>query len=169
MAGRCRPGESYHPADLNSLLDKAVALCATDYDLKKEYDFRNIRVVREYASGLPGVQCSQSQIQQVLMNLFSNAAQAMVGMPCPTLTLRTALDGDMVSVVVKDNGPGMDGATRRKIFEPFFTTKPVGEGTGLGLSVSYFIITNNHHGTIDVETAPGAGACFTIRLPVARS
>ncbi len=163
-----RPGVSYAPADINILLDNAVAMCATDYDLKKEYDFRNISIVREYASGLPGVQCSKSQIQQVLMNLFSNAAQAMAGMPSPKITLRTALDGDMVAVEVEDNGPGMDEATRRKIFEPFFTTKPVGEGTGLGLSVSYFIITNNHHGTIAVETEPGKGACFTIRLPLTR-
>ncbi|HPX48735.1 MAG TPA: ATP-binding protein, partial [Treponemataceae bacterium] len=66
-----------------------------------------------------------------------------------------------------DNGPGMDEAVRHRVFEPFFTTKPVGEGTGLGLSVSYFIITENHHGEMEVVSSPGEGATFIIRIPFA--
>jgi signal transduction histidine kinase len=69
---------------------------------------------------------------------------------------------------IEDNGPGMDEAIRKRVFEPFYTTKPVGEGTGLGLSVSYFIITENHGGKIAVESQPGKGTKFIIRLPLNR-
>ena len=69
---------------------------------------------------------------------------------------------------IEDNGPGMDEDTRKRVFEPFFTTKPVGAGTGLGLSVSYAIITNNHRGTMEVESEPGQGTRFIIRLKLNR-
>ena len=69
-------------------------------------------------------------------------------------------------VEIEDNGPGMEAAVRKRIFEPFFTTKTVGVGTGLGLSVSYFIVTENHGGTLTVSSTPGAGSRFTILLPV---
>jgi len=152
-------------ASMNEVLDKALELCATDYDLKKKFDFRKIGIRREYAPGLPDVLCSKTQIQQVAMNLLGNAAHALKGTPSPLITVRTMQADTMLRIEVEDNGPGMDEPTRRKIFEPFFTTKPVGEGTGLGLSVSYFIITNNHRGTIQVETEPGKGARFIISLP----
>jgi len=82
--------------------------------------------------------------------------------------LRVMPEGSMVRIEIEDNGPGMDEATRKRIFEPFFTTKSAGVGTGLGLSVSYFIITENHGGTIAVESSPGKGAKFIIRLPLER-
>ena len=72
----------------------------------------------------------------------------------------------MLRIEIGDNGPGMDRQTQQRIFEPFFTTKPVGVGTGLGLSVSYFIVTDNHRGTLTVALEPGRGAVFTIRLPL---
>ncbi len=74
----------------------------------------------------------------------------------------------MALIEVEDNGPGMDAETRKRVFEPFFTTKGVGLGTGLGLSVSYFIITENHGGSMGVESSPGMGACFSIRIPTER-
>ena len=124
-----RRSESHNsPADLNLLLDKSVELCATDYDLKKMYDFRKIHIEREYAPDLPEVPCSKTQIQQVLMNLLRNAAHALRGSPAPRITLRSMREAGSVRIEVEDNGPGMDEVTRRKIFEPFFTTKPVGEG-----------------------------------------
>ena len=156
------------PTDLNGLLEKTVELCSTDYDLNNKFDFRNIRLERQLEGGLPRVPCSQTQIQQVLMNLLGNAAYALRGAARPAIVLRTSLDGDCARIEVRDNGPGMDEATRRKIFEPFFTTKPVGSGTGLGLSVSYFIVTNNHKGSIEVDSTPGNGARFIIRLPLSR-
>jgi signal transduction histidine kinase len=84
----------------------------------------------------------------------------------PRFILRVLRDGTMVRVEMEDNGPGMDEETRRRVFEPFFTTKTPGVGTGLGLSVSYFIITEDHGGTISVESTPGEGARLIIRLPV---
>ena len=83
----------------------------------------------------------------------------------PTITLRTRVLADAVQIEVADNGPGMDEATRARVFEPFFTTKPPGEGTGLGLSVSYFIIANNHGGAIRMESEPGGGTTCVITLP----
>jgi signal transduction histidine kinase len=80
--------------------------------------------------------------------------------------LRTAREDDAVRVDIEDNGPGIESAAQRRIFEPFYTTKPVGIGTGLGLSVSYFIITDHHKGSLAMESTPGEGTCFTIRLPL---
>ncbi len=104
------------------------------------------------------------------MNLLRNAAQAMSA-PHPDkapakIVLRTLHEGSSARIEVEDNGPGMDETMRRKIFEPFFTTKAPGVGTGLGLSVSYFIITSAHGGSISVESALGEGSTFTIRLPL---
>jgi PAS domain S-box-containing protein len=166
-----RKSESVHaPADVNAVLDKAVELCASDYDLKKKYDFRSIVIAREYDPDLPLVPCTVTRIEQVFMNLLRNAAQAMAASPPGStpgkITLRTLREGDMARIEIEDNGPGMDDATRRRIFEPFFTTKPQGEGTGLGLSVSYFIITENHCGTIEVTSQVGKGTVFVIRLPI---
>jgi signal transduction histidine kinase len=155
---------------MHALMDKTVELAANDYDLKKKYDFRHIELVRDYAPDLPGIHCTPTEIEQVLLNLLKNSAQAMAGRPKdstepPRITLRTRLQHDKVCIQVLDNGPGMDEETRKRVFEPFFTTKSVGEGTGLGLSVSYFIITTNHGGSFTVDSEPGKGACFTILLP----
>ena len=82
------------------------------------------------------------------------------------ITLRTRRTGEYGCIEVEDNGPGMDEQTQRRVFEPFFTTKSVGMGTGLGLSVSYFIVTEQHKGAIDVTSSPGEGTCFTVCLPL---
>ena len=159
------------PTDLAELLDRTVSLAASDYDLKKHFDFRQIEILREYQAGMPRVICEAGKIQQVFLNLLRNGAQAMwkaSGMDrTPRFVLRVLGDEAMVWVEIEDNGPGMDEATRKRVFEPFFTTKPPGSGTGLGLSVSYFIVTEEHGGTIAVESSPGVGTRFVIRLPVA--
>ena len=155
--------------DLNEILDKTIELAATDYDLKKTYDFKKIQIAREYDETLPVVLCQASKIQQVVLNILTNGAQAMQGAGTlnPSFVLRTYMDKrrKLACMEIEDNGPGMDEKIRKHIFDPFFTTKPVGVGTGLGLSVSYFIITENHHGEMVVETSPGCGAKFIIRLP----
>ncbi|HCR12018.1 PAS domain S-box protein [Solidesulfovibrio sp.] len=160
------------PADINAVLDRSVELASTDYDLKKNYDFRHINIIRRYAAGLPEISCTRTEIEQVLLNLLKNAAQAMAGHPpaqaAPTIVLGTSRTDAGVRIEVADNGPGMPEAVRRRVFEPFFTTKEPGLGTGLGLAVSYFIITANHGGTISVESEPGKGATFVIELPVER-
>jgi signal transduction histidine kinase len=155
---------------LDKILEKTVELAATDYDLKKAYDFKQIKITREYTDGLPAVPCQAGNLQQVVLNILTNGAQAMqaAGTPEPQFILRTYGDPvrDLICMEIEDNGPGMDEKTRKHIFDPFFTTKPVGVGTGLGLSVSYFIITENHQGEMTVESSPGAGAKFIIRLAI---
>ncbi len=156
--------------DIRELLDKTVDLAASDYDLEKKYDFRHIEIVRGYPENPPGIVCEPSKIQQVFLNILKNAAQAMEGMEArgesPCITLGIAEQGKEVQVTITDNGPGMDEKIRKRVFEPFFTTKTVGDGTGLGLSVSYFIITENHGGTMTLDSAKGRGTRFVIRLPV---
>jgi PAS domain S-box-containing protein len=157
--------------DLAELLDETVEVAANDYDLKKSYDFKQITVNRRYQAGVPVVTCERTEIQQVFFNLLNNGAHAMaeglaVNHQQPQLTLGLQQRGDMVEVVIEDNGPGMEDAVRRRIFEPFFTTKDTGTGTGLGLSVSYFIVCENHGGSLTVESAPGRGSRFVIRLPI---
>ena len=157
------------PADLAQLLEQTVALAASDYDLKKKYDFRAIEIVRDFAPDLPAVPVVAMEIEQVFLNLLKNAAQAMRDNPPekkPRLTLRTRREGGYAVAEVEDNGPGMEAKVLARIFEPFFTTKEPGVGTGLGLSVSYTIITQNHKGMLGVESSPGMGACFSVRLPL---
>jgi len=145
---------------------------ATDYDLKKQYDFKRIKIDRKYAGDLPAILCEGAKVQQVLLNILLNGAQAMqrTGTKSPRFIIRTRCEEEqgMVRLEIEDNGSGMDEITRKRVFEPFFTTKPKGVGTGLGLSVSYFIITEDHGGEMAVESRPGSGAKFIIRLPVNR-
>ena len=157
--------------DLNALINKTVELAATDYDLKKQYDFKTIKIVKKFDNMIPLVPCDAGKIQQVLLNILRNGAQAMQDacVERATFTLRTYLDTDngMVCLEIEDNGPGMEALISKRIFEPFFTTKPVGVGTGLGLSVSYFIVVENHGGEMSVESKLGKGAKFIVRLPLA--
>ncbi len=153
---------------LNQLADSAIALAEQDYDLKKKYDFRKIEVIKDYNEDLPFVICAPTEIEQVMLNLLGNAAHAMQESNCenPRIKIRIRQEGDYVATSVSDNGPGMNESIRKRVFEPFFTTKPKGIGTGLGLSVSYFIITENHNGNFTIESTPGSGSKFTFKLPV---
>ncbi len=157
-------------AMVTDLIDQTVELAANDYDLKKKYDFRHISIIREYDPAVQKVKLVVTEFEQVILNLLKNGAQAfadkeMAEGEVPTITIRVLPDGDHTRIEVADNGPGIPPEVRKRVFEPFFTTKPVGSGTGLGLSVSYMIITNNHSGTMEVESVPGDGAVFIIRLP----
>ena len=158
----------FEPNNMAEIIDRSIELASNDYNLKKRFDFRHIEIVRDYDE-LGTIPCESSQIQQVLLNLLSNSAQAMASRPenasKPRITVRLKREHDMALIEIEDNGPGMDPETRKRAFEPFFTTKEVGHGTGLGLSVSYFIITENHGGTMHLSSAPGRGARFSIRLP----
>ncbi len=155
-------------ADINSLIDATIELASKDYDLKKKYDFRHIAIEKDYAADLPRIPVAVTEIEQVVLNLLQNAAQAMAGsdLQAPQIFVKTRMDSGYVSIELNDNGAGMDEETRKRAFEPFFTTKKLGEGTGLGLSVSYFIITNNHKGMMRVESRPGKGSHFFIKLPI---
>lgn len=155
--------------NINDILDKAIDLAMNDYDLKKKYDFRKISITKQYGI-LPEIQCQETQIEQVFLNIFKNAAQAMgrkeyTGGEMPSLNISTTSIDDNTCIEISDNGPGMDEGTRKKIFEPFYTTKEPGSGTGLGLSVSFYIIVTGHGGTIKAESTPGKGSAFVITLP----
>ncbi|MDA8136379.1 MAG: cache domain-containing protein [Desulfobacteraceae bacterium] len=164
---------SFSTQDPVTLLEKTLALASTDYNLKKQYDFKSITINKEYEANLPLVSCESSKIQQVLLNILANGAHALLenktgAKPVFTLRLKAETSPPMLRIEIEDNGPGMTEEIRKRVFEPFFTTKPVGTGTGLGLSVSYFIITENHGGTMDVVSEPGKGTTFIIRLPLER-
>jgi PAS domain S-box-containing protein len=161
------------PDDVTAILDKTLELASTDYNLKKNYDFKKIQIVREYEPNLPKILGSSSKLQQVFLNLFRNGAEAMGEKKfpdgqAPRFTLRARHTPPWVRVELEDNGPGLEETVRKRIFEPFFTTKPVDRGTGLGLSVSYFIITEDHSGMMSVQTAVGEWTRFIIDLPAAQ-
>jgi signal transduction histidine kinase len=152
---------------LTTLVDKALELAVNEFDLQKKYDFRHIRISREDAPALPSVWCVPTQIEQVVLNLVKNAAQAMAqaNIPDPAIAIRIGESGSLAFIEVSDNGPGMDDATRQRVLEPFFTTKAPGEGTGLGLSVVYYIVVEQHGGRVAVASTPGKGTAITVRLP----
>ena len=157
-------------ASLPQLIDQAVEIAGNDFDLSEGFDFKGVHIERDFDPELGKVPCIANELEQVLLNLLKNAAQAIHqrddGTPGRIL-LRTRLNPPWAEIQVEDNGIGMSEAVRKRIFEPFFTTKEVGEGTGLGLSVSYFILTNNHKGQMEVTSMPGQGTQFTLRLPLA--
>jgi signal transduction histidine kinase len=123
-----------------------------------------ITLVKEFDPDLPAVPCYAAELNQVWTNLIDNAVSAMAG--SGTLTVRTRRDGETARVEIGDTGPGIPENVRPRIFEPFFTTKDVGEGTGLGLDISWRIVVNKHHGDIMVRTGP-EGTTFEVCLPLA--
>ncbi len=120
-------------------------------------------MVKDLDRTLPPVPVYGGELNQVWTNLIDNAVQAMDGEG--TLTIRTSRDGDYVRVEIGDTGPGIAPELRQRIFEPFFTTKPVGQGTGLGLDISYRIVVARHGGDLTVESEPG-DTRFIVRLPL---
>jgi PAS domain S-box-containing protein len=168
-----RPGESRRgPADVRAIIENALDLAGKDFDLRKKYDFKSIAIDVDIAPSVGRIECVQSELEQVMLNLLRNAAQAMASAEPPIEAPRirisaTTVPGDRLRLVVEDNGPGVPPHVVNRVFEPFFSTKPPGEGTGLGLSVSYFIITQGHGGTFDIQSPPGRGARLTIELPPA--
>jgi signal transduction histidine kinase len=124
---------------------------------------KGVTVVKDYDRTLPQIPAHPAELNQVWTNLIDNAVQAMNG--AGTLTISTFRDDDDVVVSIGDTGPGVPKELRKRIFEPFFTTKPVGEGTGLGLDISYRIVMNGHGGDITVTSEPG-DTRFQVRLPM---
>ena len=158
--------------NLERLLDSLLETIMSDEDYRKKYHLESLKIVRDYEAGLPEVPCISSEIEQVMRNLIRNAAQAInareVPPENPQIIIRTRQERarNMVLIEVEDNGVGMDETVQRRVFEPFFTTKPPGEGTGLGLAVSYFLITVAHQGLMDVNSEPGRGTVFSVRIPL---
>ena len=146
----------YQVVDVHELLDSTLMMLGAKIG-------PDITVVKNYDRGLPEIPCYPGELNQVWTNLIDNAVSAMGG--AGTLTVTTSRDRDFLAVEIGDTGPGVPAEIRDRIFEPFFTTKPVGEGTGLGLDISWRIIVNSHHGDLKVESVPG-DTRFRVRLPL---
>jgi signal transduction histidine kinase len=155
---------------LDELIDQAVELTLADHELKSRNDLNHLEIVRDFDAELGPVSCHAGELQQVVLNLFKNAVQSFAPIsgecPSPRVVLRTRLDNGSARIEVEDNGPGIPEAVRRRVFEPFFTTKPPGEGTGLGLFISYFIITHHHKGAMTANPSLTGGTRFEILLPL---
>ncbi|WP_213994756.1 ATP-binding protein [Arsukibacterium sp.] len=141
-------------ADLHQGIQSTFNLVANELKYKAE-------VIKEFTE-LPTLLCIPSQLNQVLLNLLLNAAQAIEQNGIIRIT--TGFNDNWLWFSVSDNGKGMSSAELARIFEPFYTTKPKGQGTGLGLSLSRSII-EKHRGVIDVDSTPGSGSCFTVKIP----
>ena len=155
------------PTHIKDLIERTLNLARADLELK------NIEIQLANIDESLMFHCIPSELEQVILNLLQNSAQALSHYQpnhpdknwVPHINLSATQDNKYTYINVKDNGPGIAKDVRRRIFEPFFTTKDIGAGTGLGLSVSYFIITAHHNGQLDIESKPGEGACFTLKIP----
>ncbi|MCC7263606.1 MAG: GAF domain-containing protein [Candidatus Latescibacteria bacterium] len=159
------------PVDLKVLVEGTVSLCRKTID-------RRIEIELALPGGLPLVQADPGQLEQVLLNLYLNARDALQGADRPTPWIRTTAglvhrsepgqtgDREYLCLTVSDNGVGMDEQTRERVFEPFFTTKEVGQGTGLGLATAFGIL-QQHQGWIECQSELGVGTTFSLYLPLA--
>ncbi len=167
-------------ADIHEGIDSTLLIL--QYRLKAKPDSSGIEVITEYAK-LPEVECYAGQLNQVLMNVLSNAIDALEDgvcnafweveiynnqFPTPKIRIRTQIseDNNRVVICIADNGLGITEEVMKKMFDPFFTTKPVGKGTGLGLSISYQIIVDKHNGLFNCKSLPGKGTEFSIEIPI---
>jgi light-regulated signal transduction histidine kinase (bacteriophytochrome) len=153
----------FKSANLHDGIDSTLMII--DHRLKGQ-----IQIVKEYGE-LPLVNCYPGQLNQVLMNVISNAIDAIEAREDETepgsIKIQTSLvDQRWVQIRIADNGMGMREEVRSRLFDPFFTTKPIGKGTGLGLSISYQIVTDKHQGTLTCKSEPGHGAEFMIQIPL---
>ncbi|MDX3259714.1 ATP-binding protein [Streptomyces sp. NPDC093228] len=149
----------YQVVDVHELLDSTLLMLSGKIG-------RRITVVKEYDRTLPSIPAYPGELNQVWTNIIDNAVSAIEESGGDgTLTVRTSRDRDRLLVEFCDTGPGVPSEIRNRIFDPFFTTKPVGQGTGLGLDISWRIIANKHHGSLDVQSVPG-DTRFQVRLPL---
>jgi len=148
---------SKKPANLNRVVEQALHI------VENELRLQHIRLIRHLENGLPDVSIDSNQMEQVVVNLLINAAEAIGEYGTISVRSRREAGGDRLILEISDTGTGIPQDVVGKIFEPFFSTKS--KGTGLGLSVSYGIV-QNHKGTIRVSSRPGRGTCFTLTLPV---
>ena len=151
---------SYEPVVIEQVVQRALSLMAEQLRL------RQIEVQMHFPADEVMVRGNAIQLEQVFINLLTNARDALASMPRKVISITCVVKVDVVELQVEDSGPGIPAGLEQRIFDPFFTTKEVGAGTGLGLSITYGII-KDHQGTIAVHTCPGKGARFLIQLPVA--
>lgn len=161
--------------DLHLSLDSTLMILQNR--LKARSKRPAIEIVKRYGP-LPPVECYAGQLNQVFMNILSNAIDALEDCYCetltavltkPVITIETYAIDQTVTIQISDNGIGMSEAVQQRLFDPFFTTKPVGQGTGMGLSVSYQIVVEKHGGQLECMSALGAGTTLTLSIPVEQS
>lgn len=157
--------------DLLELIEHSIELAVNSFKQSTQSQINFPVIIRELPEKLALVECAPIEIQQVLINLLRNAVQSFDSDEFDKrrkaeIRLRAQQTDNALVVQVVDNGPGISADVRKHIFDPFFTTKPVGDGTGLGLSVCYFIVSEHHNGEIIVESEPGVGTCFSLTLPL---
>jgi signal transduction histidine kinase len=155
----------YKSVNLHDGLESTLLIL--QHRFKVTHERPAITLIKQYGD-LPRIECAAGLINQVFMNLISNAIDAMESATCPpAITIATATESDGVSIRIIDNGTGIPTDIQSRLFDPFFTTKPVGKGTGLGLSISYQIITEKHGGKLVCHSTPGNGTEFHVWLPIA--
>ncbi|MEH2304522.1 sensor histidine kinase, partial [Nostoc sp.] len=158
--------------DIHQGIDSTLMIL--QHRFKEKSDRVGIELVKHYRN-LPQVECYAGQLNQVFMNVLSNAIDALEEsladnqgqIITPTITIYTEqIDANQIEIRIADNGLSIPESVQRRLFDPFFTTKPVGKGTGMGLSISYQIITEKHGGSLSCISEPGEGAEFQIRIPI---
>jgi signal transduction histidine kinase len=166
------------PVDIHEGMDSTLLIF--QHRLKARPERPEIEVVKNYST-LPLVECYAGQLNQVFMNILVNAIDALeegnsqrtyqeIQAHPNRITIRTSVvDAQWVQIAIADNGPGMPKAVQQQIFNPFFTTKPLGKGTGMGMSISYQVITEKHNGKLDCFSHPGEGTEFIIQIPIRQS
>ncbi|OYU94404.1 MAG: hypothetical protein CFE21_16630 [Bacteroidetes bacterium B1(2017)] len=150
--------------DINALADEYLRLAY--HGLRAKDSSFNADFKTDFDEKLPKIKVIPQDIGRVLLNLFNNAFYATKGAKKSLVEVKTDILGNEIFITIKDNGIGMSEETKAKIFQPFFTTKPTGQGTGLGLSLAYDIITKGHGGTIEVDSVEGEGTEFIVKLPI---
>jgi urea transport system substrate-binding protein len=165
------------PVDIHEGLDSTLLIL--HHRLKANGEHPCIRVIKDYGE-LPLIECYPSQLNQVFMNLLSNAIDALEEVQdnskktktnfSPVIQISTEYSSPThIAVRIKDNGSGIKEEVKAQLFDPFFTTKPIGKGTGLGLSISYQIVVDKHKGTLACDSVPGEGTEFSIEIPLKQS
>ncbi|MBE9225993.1 PAS domain-containing protein [Phormidium sp. LEGE 05292] len=160
--------------DIHEGIDSTLMIMQNRF--KEKAGHPGITVIKEYGD-LPLIECYAGQLNQVFINIISNAIDALESMNCQkqlaeplTIRIGTKRAGnDRILIQIADNGPGMSETVKNRLFDPFFTTKPIGKGTGLGMSISYQIVTEKHLGSLHCNSALGQGAEFLIQIPIRQS
>lgn len=158
---RIEQGADFKPYDVNAGIESTLVVARNE--------IKYVANVRKDLGELPQILAKGSEINQVILNILVNAAQAIEGQKREEkglIDIYTIAKGDQVVIGIRDDGPGIPDAIRMKIFDPFFTTKEPGKGTGLGLSISYDIVVSHHGGRLGADSTPGLGTAFTIELPI---
>jgi signal transduction histidine kinase len=165
----------FKTVDIHEGIDSTLLIL--QHRLKSKSNIPQIKVIRNYGS-LPMVECYPGQLNQVFMNILANAIDVLeevstqqtypeINSRANCITIKTSVvDSDWVTISIADNGPGIPASIQQQIFNPFFTTKAVGKGTGMGMAISYQIITEKHGGKLDCFSTPGEGAEFVLQIPV---